>query len=122
MSIHVKFETPKELQDEAVVILEKARETGKIKKGTNEATKCIEKGIAKLIVIAEDVEPPEVVAHLPILCKEKNVPYLYLPNKKALGRAAGIEVPSAAIAVIEVGSAEKNIKGIADKLKTLGLN
>ena len=96
--------------------------TGKIKKGTNEATKCIEKGIAKLVVIAEDVEPPEVVAHLPILCKEKKVPFLYLPNKKALGRAAGIEVPSAAIAVVELGSAEKNIKGLADKLKTLGLN
>ena len=122
MPIHVKFETPKDLQDQLIVTLEKARETGKIKKGTNETTKAIEKGKALLVVMAEDVEPPEVVAHLPILCKEKKVPYLYLPNKKQLGRAVGIEVSSAAIAVIEAGNAEKEIKGVADKLKTLGLN
>ena len=122
MPIHVKFETPKDLQDQLIVTLEKARETGKIKKGTNETTKAIEKGKALLVVVAEDVEPPEVVAHLPILCKEKKVPYLYLPNKKQLGRAVGIEVSSAAIAVIEAGNAEKEIKGVADKLKTLGLN
>ena len=48
MSIHVKFETPKELQDEAVVILEKARETGKIKKGTNEATNVLKKALQSL--------------------------------------------------------------------------
>ncbi|NHI91713.1 MAG: 50S ribosomal protein L7ae [Candidatus Lokiarchaeota archaeon] len=120
--MHVKFETPKELQDQLIITLEKARETGKIRKGTNETTKAIEKGKALLVVIAEDVEPPEVVAHLPILCKEKKVPYLYLPNKKQLGRAVGIEVSSAAIAVIEAGNAEKEIKGVSDKLKTLGLN
>ena len=122
MPIHVKFETPKELQDEVIVTLENTRETGKIKKGTNETTKAIEKGKALLVVMAEDVEPPEVVAHLPLLCKEKKVPYIYLPNKKQLGRAAGIEVPSAAVAIIEAGNAEKKIKSLVEKLKTLGLN
>ena len=56
-------------------IVETARKTGKIDKGTNEVTKAIELGVAKLVVYAKDVEPKEIVAHLTVLCKEKNIPY-----------------------------------------------
>ena len=120
-SKYIRFETPKELQDEALKVLELARDTGKVRKGTNEATKAIERGIAKLVVIASDVEPPEVVMHLPLLCNEKKVPYLYVPGKRQLGRAIGIEVPAAAAAVIDAGEAETQIKKIGEKLETLGL-
>jgi large subunit ribosomal protein L7Ae len=118
---YVRFETPKELQDEGLKALEVARDSGRVKKGTNEATKAIERGTAKLVVIASDVEPPEVVMHLPILCNEKKIPYLYVPGKKQLGRAIGIEVPAAAAAIVDAGEADKMITGIKDKLKTLGL-
>lgn len=121
MSKFIRFETPKELQDEALKALEMARDTGKVKKGTNEATKAIERGNAKLVVIASDVEPAEVVMHLPLLCNEKKVPYLYVPGKRQLGRAIGIEVPAAAAAITKPGEAEKMIETIKDKLNTLGL-
>ena len=111
----------KELQDETIYSLESVRDSGRIKKGTNEVTKAIERGKAKFVVIAMDVDPPEVVAHIPELCNEKKVPYTYLPGKKQLGRACGIEVPAAAVAVLEVGNAAKSIKQIAEKLETLGL-
>lgn len=69
--------------------VKKARESGgKIKKGTNETTKAVERGQAKLVVIAVDVDPPEVVLHLPYLCDEKKVPYIYVPSKKRLGEVA----------------------------------
>jgi len=86
-------------------IVEKARKSGKIDKGTNEVTKAIERGTAKLVVIAEDVQPKEIVQHLPVLCKEKGIPYAFVDSRQKLGIAAGINVPAASIAVIDAGDA-----------------
>jgi len=90
-------------------VLEKARKTGKVEKGTNEATKAAELGTAKLIVYAADVSPKEIVQHLPIICKEKNIPCVEADSKKKLGLAAGINVSCSAVAVIDAGSADKEI-------------
>ena len=95
-------------------IVEKARKTGKIDKGTNEVTKAIELGVAKLVLYAKDVEPKEITAHLPILCKEKNIPCSEVDSKQKLGLAAGIGVSTAAIAIIDPGEAAQDIS----KLKT----
>ncbi len=73
---YVKFDVPKEVVEAAYEALKVARETGKIRKGTNETTKTIERGKAKLVLIAENVSPPEVVAHLPLLCDERKAPYV----------------------------------------------
>lgn len=95
-------------------IIETARKTGKIDKGTNEVTKAIERGVAKLVVFAKDVEPKEIVAHLSPLCKEKGIPCHEVDSKQKLGIAAGIGVSVAAIAVIDAGTADKEVA----KLKT----
>src|SRR4030042_2044844 len=89
---YVKFEVSKETIDKAYQVVQLAKDSGKIRKGTNESTKAIERGIAKLVLIAEDVEPPQVVAHLPILCEERKIPYLYVPGKLELGKSAGLDV------------------------------
>ena len=102
----VKFETPKELVDAAYETLRQARQTGKVRKGTNETTKAIERGIAKLVIVAEDVEPPEVVAHLPILCEERSVPYIYVPSKAQMGPSLGIDVGAASACIVEPGEAQ----------------
>ena len=93
-------------------IIEKAKRTGKIEKGTNEVTKAIERGTAKLVVYAKDVEPKEIVAHLPILCKEKGIPCLEVDNKQKLGVAAQLPVSASSIAVIVPGDAEKDIASL----------
>jgi len=108
----VKFETPKEIAEAAYEALRQARQSGKVKKGTNEATKAIERGVARLVVIAEDVEPPEVVAHLPILCEERSVPYVYVPSKTQMGPALGIDVGAAAAAITELGDAQGLVEQI----------
>ena len=95
--------------DKILQIVEIARNTGKIRIGTNEATKAIERSIAKLVVAAEDVSPKEVIMHLAPLCDEKKIPYATVKSKQELGRAAGIDVSSAAIAIIEPGDAKKDI-------------
>lgn len=117
--IYVRFEVPKELADRAYEAIESARETGKLRKGTNETTKAVERKVAKLVVIAEDVEPAEIVAHLPMLCDEKGIPYVYVPSKRELGAAAGIDVPCAAIAIAEPGEASSTVKDIIEKIKGL---
>ena len=116
---YVKFEVPEDLAEKVYEAVAKARETGKIKKGTNETTKACERGIAKLVIIAEDVDPPEIVAHLPVLCDEKKIPYVYVPSKKRLGEAAGIEVQAASAAIIDPGEAEPLVKEIIEQVKEL---
>jgi large subunit ribosomal protein L7Ae len=91
-------------------IVEIARTSGKISKGANEVTKAIEKGIAKLVVYAEDVSPKEVVMHLPLLSKEKNVPCFPISKKEVLGAAAGLPVSTAAVAVVREGDAKAAIE------------
>ncbi len=90
-------------------IVEKARKTGKVEKGVNEVTKAIERATAKMVIYAADVSPKEIVEHLPILCKEKNIPCQEVDSREKLGIAAGIPVKCSAIAVIEAGDAEKDI-------------
>jgi len=116
---HVKFTAPKELQDRAYEIVEVARDTGKVRKGTNETTKAIERGRAKFVVIAEDVDPPEIVFHLPLMCEEKNIPYIYVPSKAKLGTALGIDVASASAAIIDPGEAKGMLEDLSKKLKEL---
>lgn len=116
---HVKFTAPKELQDIAYEIVEVARDTGKVRKGTNETTKAVERVVAKFVAIAEDVDPPEIIYHLPIMCEEKNIPYIFVASKNKLGSALGIDVPSASAAIIEAGEAQRLIDDLTKKLKDL---
>ena len=119
MPIYVRFQTPKDVQDLAYDIVEKARDNGKISKGSNETTKQVERGLAKLVVMAEDVTPEEILAHMPLLCEEKNIPYAYVPSKQDLGNAAGLHVGTASIAVVEPGKDKTSIENIVKKLESL---
>jgi large subunit ribosomal protein L7Ae len=114
-----KFDVPEELAKKALEALRIARETGKIRKGTNETTKAVERGQAKLVLIALDVDPPEIVMHLPGLCEEKGVPYIYVPSKQELGKAAGIEVAAASAAIIDPGKAKDLVAEIAKAVEEL---
>ena len=120
---YVKFDTPEDLVSPILEALRVAAQTGKVRKGTNEATKAIERGISKLIVIAEDVEPPEVVAHLPLICEEQNAAYAFVPDKQELGKALGIDVTSAAAAILDAGDAQHIIdEVVASMAKIKGGN
>ncbi len=113
---YVKFETPKDLVNAIYEAVRVAKQSGKVKKGTNETTKAIERGTSKLVVIAEDVEPPEVVAHLPILCEERNSAYVFVPSKQQLGQALGIDVPSAAASIMDAGEAQHILEQIINSV------
>ena len=116
---YVKFETPQELVSPILEALRVAAQSGKVRKGTNEATKAIERGISKLIVIAEDVEPPEVVAHLPIICDEQGAAYAFVPSKQELGKSLGIDVTSAAAAILDSGDAQHIVDQVIETISKI---
>ena len=119
MLLSKKFDVPKELSDKAYQAVEMARKSGRVKKGTNESTKAVERSAAKLVVIAADVDPPEIVAPLPYICDEKKIPFMFVPSKDKLGSACGIDVAAGAVAIAEAGDAEKLVKEIIEKLKEM---
>jgi large subunit ribosomal protein L7Ae len=87
-------------------IVEKAAKTGKVDKGVNEVTKAVERGVAKLVVVATDIDPKELTQHLPILCKEKEIKFAEADSREKLGISVGINRPTAAIAILEAGEAK----------------
>lgn len=110
-------EIPKELAQKIYEAIEIARKTGKIKKGTNEVTKTIERNLAKLVVAAKDINPKELIMHLPALCEEKGIPFALVPSKEELGAASGLNIPTASIAITQEGNAKALIKEIEESVK-----
>ena len=102
------------------LLVKQIRKTGKLKKGTNEVTKVVEKGIAKLVLIAEDVNPKEIVMHIKPLCDEKDILCISVPSKEELGAAAGLNLPTSAVAVIKEGESKDIIKELRTKLMKNG--
>jgi large subunit ribosomal protein L7Ae len=117
--IYVRFETPKELIDKTYQVVELARESGKIRKGTNEVTKLVERGDANFVAMAEDVDPPEILMHMPILCEEKGIPFAYVPSKQELGVAAGLGKATASVAVLDPGKAKPMMDELVSKVRSL---
>jgi large subunit ribosomal protein L7Ae len=116
---YVKFEVPQDLVQPILEAVRVAAQSGKVRKGTNEATKAIERGTSKLVIIAEDVEPPEVVAHLPIICEEQGAAYAFVPSKQELGKALGIDVTSAAAAILDAGDAQHIVDEVNLKISKI---
>lgn len=110
------METPKELVPKILEMLSVAKENGKIKKGVNETTKSVERGTAKLVILAEDVTPKEIVVHLPSLCADKGIPCANIPTKKELGEAIGLKVPTSSLAIEDGGNANETLADIVKKL------
>jgi large subunit ribosomal protein L7Ae len=119
MPVYADFDVPADLQDDALEALEVARDTGRVKKGTNETTKAVERGNAQLVFVAEDVQPEEVVMHLPELADEKEIPYVFIETQDEVGQSAGLEVGSAAAAIVDAGEASDQVEDIAGKLEEL---
>lgn len=116
-----RFDQPDGLSNDALRLLEKVsnRDERSVRKGTNETTKAIERSTAKLVYIALDVQPPEIVGHIPLLCEEKKIAYLYIPTKKDLGKSSGLEVSVASSALTSFVEYEKDGNKIVERSKEL---
>ena len=102
-------------------VVQQAANYKQLKRGANEATKTLNRGISEFIVLAADTEPLEILLHLPLLCEDKNVPYVFVPSKAALGRACDVSRPVIACSVVtNEGSQLRNqIKNLKDEIEKL---
>ncbi|KAJ7219514.1 putative SNU13-component of the U4/U6.U5 snRNP [Mycena pura] len=110
-----------DLTNSILELVQQASQYKQLKKGANEATKTLNRGIAEFIVLTADTEPLEILLHLPLLCEEKNVPYIFVPSKAALGRACGVTRPVISCSVTtseskELSSQIITIKNAIEKL------
>ncbi|KAJ1918829.1 RNA binding protein snu13 [Mycoemilia scoparia] len=90
---------PTDLSQQILDIVQQASHYKQLKKGANEATKTLNRGISEFVVMAADAAPIEIILHLPLLSEDKNVPYVFVPSKVALGRACGVSRPVVAASV-----------------------
>jgi len=121
MSVHVRFETPTEVSDKIYEMIQ-SNSNGRIKKGSNEVTKTAERGTAQFIVLAEDVNPPELLAHIPLICEEKGIPYGYVPSQEFLANEARLPngVKTASIAIMEINkSAQEKYQEVVELINGL---
>jgi U4/U6 small nuclear ribonucleoprotein SNU13 len=79
-----------QLSQELLDLVQQASHYRQLKKGANEVTKTLSRGISEIVVLAADTSPLAILLHLPLLAEDKNVVYVYVPSKIALGRACGV--------------------------------
>ncbi|KAK8189106.1 putative snRNP and snoRNP protein [Phyllosticta capitalensis] len=109
------------LSQEILDLVQQCSHYRQLKKGANEATKTLNRGVAEVIVLAADTSPLAILLHLPLLCEDKNVPYVYVPSKMALGRACGVSraVIAASITTNEASDLMGQIRSLKDKVERL---
>ncbi|KAL3772716.1 hypothetical protein ACHAWU_004961 [Discostella pseudostelligera] len=102
-------------------LVQQATNYKQTKKGANEATKTLNRGISEMIIMCADAEPIEILLHLPLLCEDKNVPYVFVPSKIALGRACGVSRPVIACSITtnEASQLKSLIDGMKIKIEQL---
>mmetsp|Transcript_50576 Transcript_50576/g.117669 ORF Transcript_50576/g.117669 Transcript_50576/m.117669 type:complete len:127 (-) Transcript_50576:4-384(-) len=102
-------------------LVQQASNYKQLKKGANEATKTLNRGISDLIIMAADTEPLEILLHLPLLCEDKNVPYVFVPSKIALGRACGVSRPVVSCSILSNESSQlaSQIQNLRNQIEQL---
>ncbi|EOO01050.1 putative snrnp and snornp protein [Phaeoacremonium minimum UCRPA7] len=111
------------LTQELLDCIQQASHYRQLKKGANESTKALNRGTAEIVVLAGDTSPLAILLHIPLLSEDKNVPYVYVPSKIALGRACGVSraVIAAAITTNEASDLQGVIRSLKDKVERLAI-
>lgn len=102
-------------------LVQQAANYKQVRKGANEATKTLNRNLSELIIMAADAEPLEILLHLPLLCEDKNVPYVFVRSKNALGRACGVsrQVIACSITSNEGSQLKPQIQGLTQEIEKL---
>lgn len=117
---YVTFITPSTLQDQALDVLEAAHETGRINFGKNDTERSIEDQQSDLVYIAEDIDPEDVVDHLPDLADKKDIPYLFIEQEDDLADAVSYGGPHCSSAtIIDAGDASQELEDVITKIEEL---
>lgn len=93
-------------------LVKKATKAKVVRRGVKEVVKALRKGEKGFCIIAGDISPIDVISHLPIMCEDRQVPYLYVPSKQDLGAAAATKRPTSCVLIPQ----KKDFEDLYDKL------
>ncbi|KAJ3359750.1 snoRNA-binding protein [Kappamyces sp. JEL0680] len=113
---------PKKLNKKILKLVRKASKASSVKRGVKEVVKGLRKNVKGIVVIAGDISPIDVITHVPVLCEDSNVPYIFVPSKEELGSAGSTKRPTSVVMVVLKKEADfaDSYKEIFDEVKLVG--
>ncbi|XP_038975085.1 H/ACA ribonucleoprotein complex subunit 2-like protein [Phoenix dactylifera] len=103
----------KKLRKRTLKLVRRASESKCLKRGVKEVVKSIRRGQKGLCIIAGNISPIDVITHVPILCEEADIPYLYVPSKEDLATAGATKRPTCCVLILTKptkGELEQEVK------------
>ena len=85
------------LQKKLLKAVKRASAAKNVKRGVKEVVKALRKGEKGLVVLAGDISPVDVISHIPVLCEDGDVPYVYVGSRHDLGEAAATKRPTSVV-------------------------
>ncbi|KAJ1493781.1 50S ribosomal protein L30e-like protein [Baffinella frigidus] len=92
---------PSKLVKKILKLVKTSSKTKSVRRGVKEVVKAVRKGEKGVCVIAGDISPIDVISHLPVLCEDNSVPYIFVPSKEALGTAGQTKRPTSCVLIKE---------------------
>ena len=108
---------PKKVNKKILKTVKKASKAKHVKRGVKEVVKALRKGDKGLVIIAGDISPPDVISHIPVLCEDSSVPYVFIPSKEDLGSAGATKRPTSCVMVVPGGGKTKKNADKTDEYK-----
>ncbi|XP_031091739.1 H/ACA ribonucleoprotein complex subunit 2-like protein [Ipomoea triloba] len=90
----------KKLSKRTFKLVRRAAELKCLKRGVKEVVKSIRRGHKGFCVIAGNISPIDVITHVPILCEESDIPYVYVASKEDLANAGATKRPTCCVLVL----------------------
>ncbi|KAL9239435.1 hypothetical protein vseg_013758 [Gypsophila vaccaria] len=107
----------KKLCKKTFKLVRRAAEKKCLKRGVKEVVKSIRRGNKGICVIAGNISPIDVITHVPILCEENDIPYIYVPTKEDLASAGATKRPTCCVLVLPKPTKGELSQEDQDKLK-----
>lgn len=108
----------KKLCKRTLKLVRRASQHKCLKRGVKEVVKSIRRGQKGLCVIAGNISPIDVITHVPILCEEADIPYIYVPSKEELAGAGATKRPTCCVLVTTKPAKGEIEQGEQEKLKS----
>ncbi|KAF8419023.1 50S ribosomal protein L30e-like protein [Tirmania nivea] len=91
----------------ALKTIKKGAKSKCLKRGVKEVVKSIRKSPSSstsaphgIVVLAADISPMDVISHIPVLCEDHNIPYVFVHSRAELGLAGGTKRPTSVVMVV----------------------
>ncbi|KAF2848152.1 L30e-like protein [Plenodomus tracheiphilus IPT5] len=102
--------------------VKKSAKSKTLRRGVKEVVKALRKSAASgpsssdltnpsaIVVIAADISPMDVISHIPVLCEDHNVPYIYIKSRAQLGEASATKRPTSVVMIAKDRTGKKGGK------------